>query len=130
MSNDYTEKFEKLVREEQDEARKRDEFERKKLKVAKKLHSQIKEVCKEFARIKGWKCKCTGAEYFEIINHKSSSDSLPRISVSVLGHFYNSPRSIYINIDCSWNSRSERTISPEEFTKSRLADAIIEAYKA
>lgn len=129
MSNDYTEKFEKLVREEQDEARKRDEFERKKLKVAKKLHSQIKEVCKEFARIKGWKCKCTGAEYFEIIDHKSSSDSPLRISVSVLGYFGNSPP-IYIEINCSWSSRSRRTISPEEFTKSRLADAIIKAYKA
>ena len=136
MSNEYKGKFEKLVKEEQEEGRKKEEFHRKLLELAKKLRSQIKEVCKEFVRVhgKGWRCEFNkywnrkwkrewthgSVEYFNIKANDPSYD----IVISIEGNFPYYP--ICINVSCGHYSVG---ISPEEFTNSRVADAVIKVYK-
>lgn len=136
MCDEYKDKFEKLVKEEQEEARKKEEFHRKLLELAEKVRSQIKEVCKEFVRVHGKGCRYESdkrwnrklkrewthgsVEYFTIKGNELSDD----ITISVEGNFSYYP--ICINVSCSHHSVG---IPPEEFTNTRLADAVIKVYK-
>lgn len=136
MSDEYKDKFEKLVEEEQEEARKKEEFHRKLIELAGKVRSQIKEVCKEFVRAHGKGCRYESDKrgnrklerewtdgsvgYFNIKGNELSDD----IIISVEGNFSYYP--ICINVSCGLHSAP---IPAEEFTNTRLTDAVIQVYK-
>lgn len=122
MSNNYKKRFEKFSREEQEKVRKKEEYESEKSRIAWKLHSQIKKVCKEFARINGWKCRRCGVGEFDITKY-SGIHVADKIWISVRGDF---PDPIYVAVD---KGPGGVRILGEKFTEGRLADGIIAACK-
>ncbi len=125
-----------MVREEQKKARREEELEREESRIAKEFHSQIKEVCEEFARIKGWKCECQSVGHFVVFNYKLGVplDSSSRIWAGTGRVWTSDPfPHIMIKIACCKDSdeyaRTISSILPKKFTKSSLADAIVKAYE-
>lgn len=127
MTNDYREKFKKLIKEEEEKRRREEESEKERLRVVKEFHSQIKEVCKSFVRSKGKNWEYGGRHdhegYYHMIEKESHTGYESEISVAV------GPKMIAVYSRSSGIRSPGVSIPLEEFSKSWLADAIIKVYK-